>query len=80
MGKTTGYPPNLNANYDFSIQFDALPVLPVILLYNNSDEEFPAKCAIMFQSQSEKYLDCECLAMLGRQLYTQLADVVNNKT
>jgi len=75
-----GYLPSLNANYDFSIQFDALPKIPVILLYNNSDEEFPATCSILFESKCEKYLDCECIAMLGRQLYTQLVIAQNHKT
>lgn len=67
-----GYSPNLEANYDLATQFDALPLIPIILLFNNSDEEFPAKCTILFESQSEEYLDCECLAMLGRQLLDHL--------
>ena len=67
-----GYPPSLKANYDFVTQFDALPMIPIVLLYNNSDEEFPVTCSILFESQAEKYLDCECLAMLGRQLLSHL--------
>lgn len=67
-----GCPPDLNANYDFTIQLDALPMVPVILLYNDSDEEFPATCSIMFEAQAEQFLDCECLAMLGRQLFNHL--------
>lgn len=67
-----GYSPNLTANYDFAIQFDALPMIPLVLLFNNVDEEFPANCSILFESQAEKYLDCECLAMLGRQLFSHL--------
>ena len=70
-----GYLPRINANYDIAMQFDALPKIPVMLLYNDSDEEFPATCSILFESQCEKYLDCECIAMLGRQLYTKLTNV-----
>ena len=67
-----GFPPSLKANYDFVVQFDALPMIPLILLFNDSDEEFPATCSILFESQAERYLDCECLAMLGRQLFSHL--------
>jgi hypothetical protein len=71
-----GYPSSLKANYDLAVQFDALPMIPIILLYNDSDEEFPATSSIMFESQAEKYLDCECLAMLGHQLFSHLKKAV----
>ncbi len=67
-----GYPPLLEINCDFSIQFDALPMIPVVLLYNDMDEEFPAKSSLLFERRAEKYLDAESLAMLGRQLFTRL--------
>lgn len=67
-----GYQPSLKVDYDFMIQFDALPLIPVLLLYNDSDEEFKATCSIMFEAQAETYLDCECLAMLGRQFFLHL--------
>ncbi len=75
-----GYRPSLSANYDFVVQFDALPMIPIILLFNNADEEFPATCSILFESQAEKYLDCECLAMLGRQLFSHLKLPLNDNT
>ena len=71
-----GYPPNLKTNHDFALQFDALPMIPIILLYNDSDEEFPATSFVMFESRAEKYLDCECLAMLGHQLFSHLKKAV----
>jgi hypothetical protein len=67
-----GYPPVLDVKYDFSIQFDALPMIPVIMLYNDRDEEFSAKCSVLFESRVEKYLDAECIAMLGWQLFSRL--------
>ena len=67
-----GYPPALEVQYDFAMQFDALPMIPLILLFNDLDEEFPATCSMLFQSRIEKYLDAECIAMLGRQLFFQL--------
>ncbi len=68
-----GCPPKIAANHDFAMRFDALPKIPLILLFNNADEEFPAASSILFESRCEKYLDCECIAMLGRRLYTNLA-------
>jgi len=67
-----GYPPVLDVKYDLSIQFDALPMIPVIMLYNDMDEEFSAKCSVLFESRAEKYLDAECIAMLGWRLFSRL--------
>jgi hypothetical protein len=66
------YLPALEVEYDCAIQFDALPMIPVIMLYNDADEEFSARCSLLFESRAETYLDAECLAMLGRQLFVLL--------
>lgn len=63
--KISGYPPTDEFPYDFSMQFDALPKLPLLLLFNDQDEEFPAQCSVLFEKRAEKYLDMECLAMVG---------------
>ena len=68
----SGHQPNLDVNYDLAMQFDALPKIPVILLFNDADEEFSAKCSVLFERRAEKYLDAECLAMLGWQLFNHL--------
>jgi hypothetical protein len=67
-----GFPPDIDVRYDLSMQFDALPRIPLLLLYNDADDEFPAKCSVLFESRAEVYLDAECLAMLGRLLFTSL--------
>ncbi|MCF8025389.1 MAG: DUF3786 domain-containing protein [Desulfobacteraceae bacterium] len=67
-----GYPPNLDIDYDLAMQFDALPRVPLLMLYNDADEEFPAKCFVLFKSGVEKFLDSECIAMLGWQLFNHL--------
>jgi hypothetical protein len=67
-----GYPPVIEVDYDLAVQFDALPKIPVILLFNDADEEFPATCAVLFERKAEKYLDAECIAMLGGQLFSRL--------
>jgi len=69
-----GYAPDIDPDYDAAIQFNALPRIPLLLLYNDGDEEFPAKCSVLFKASAEKYLDGECLAMLGRLLFTRLRD------
>ena len=67
-----GYTPAIEVTYDLSMQFDALSQVPVIMLYNDADDEFPAKCSVLFERRAENYLDAECLAMVGRLLFTYL--------
>ena len=67
-----GYPPVIDARYDFAAQFDALPMIPVMALFNDRDEEFPASCSVLFERRTETYLDAESIAMLGRQLFSRL--------
>jgi len=74
-----GYSPGIEVTYDLSMQFDALPQVPVILLFNDADDEFPAKSSVLFERRAERYLDAECLAMVGRLLFTYLKKAVGNK-
>lgn len=60
-----GLPVDLGLSYDLSIRFEALPRIPLLLLFNDEDDEFPAQCALLFQKKAEKYLDMECLAIIG---------------
>ena len=54
--------------YDLSFRFYALPRIPVVLNFNDSDELFPAACSILYNSSAENYLDMECLSMTGTLL------------
>jgi len=63
--KIGGYPTAEDFPYDLSIQVDALPKVPLLLLFNDQDEEFPAQCSVLFEKRAEKFLDMECLAMVG---------------
>jgi hypothetical protein len=67
-----GYLPDIKVTYDLSIQFDALPQVPILMLFNDADDEFPAKCSVLFQRRAEKYLDPESLSMVGRLLFLYL--------
>ncbi|MCP3955577.1 MAG: DUF3786 domain-containing protein [Desulfobacterales bacterium] len=70
--KLGGYAPDEDFPYDVCYCFDALPKISMLLLFNDVDDEFPAKCTILFQARAEKHLDGECLAMLGAQLAGRL--------
>lgn len=61
--KLGGLHHELGISYDLSMTFNALPRISILLLFNDSDEEFPAKCTILFQKHAEYYLDPESLVM-----------------
>ncbi len=58
-----GTDPGLDWNYQLRFRFDALSRVPMLLLFNDVDEEFPAQCLVLFQRRAERYLDMECLAI-----------------
>ncbi|MDY6972857.1 MAG: DUF3786 domain-containing protein [Thermodesulfobacteriota bacterium] len=72
-----GYNPGMELSYNVILQFDALPRLPILLLFNDEDDEFSADCRLLFERQAADYLDMECLAILAWLLadyLTQLSD------
>ena len=71
-----GVSPQEQFNQDITMQFNFLPRVPVLLLFNDEDEEFPASCSVLFERRAENYLDAECLAMVGRFLFESLSDAV----
>lgn len=70
--KFGGLPFDINISYDLTMRFDALPRISLLLLFNDSDEEFPAHCSVLFQKQAEYYLDPESLAMTSAFLAKSL--------
>lgn len=54
--------------YDLSLVVPALPKVPLLLLFNDADDEFPPACSVLFERRAEHYLDMECLAMTGMLL------------
>jgi hypothetical protein len=57
-----GHPPAVTFSYNLSMQFKALPKIPLLMLFNDADTEFPARCMVLFERRAEDYLDMECLA------------------
>ncbi len=62
---TAGGVEKLSNSHDFSVEFFALPKIPVILNFNDKDDMFAAGCSILYQASAENYLDMECLAITG---------------
>ncbi|WP_300674427.1 DUF3786 domain-containing protein [Desulfoluna sp.] len=60
-----GRPFDTDVSCQFAYQFQALPKVPVFLLFNDTDDEFPAQATLLFQRNAAAYLDMECLAMVG---------------
>ncbi|MFW6283777.1 MAG: DUF3786 domain-containing protein [Desulfosalsimonas sp.] len=63
---------DLGVSCDLSVRFQALPRIPVYMLYNDADEDFPADCSLLFERRAARYLDMECLAMIGMVLAQRL--------
>jgi hypothetical protein len=62
----------MDISYDLSMRFDALPRISLLLLFNDGDEEFPAKSTVLFQKHAEYYLDPESLAVTSASLVSKL--------
>jgi hypothetical protein len=60
-----GKDPNLNWGYQLSMKFDPLLHVPILLLFNDADEEFPPQCLLLFERRAETYLDMESMAILA---------------
>jgi hypothetical protein len=69
-----GFSPDLEMSYELCMKFFPLPKVPMLLLYNDRDEEFPAHCSLLFESHADKYLDAESLAILGMILSLYLRE------
>lgn len=52
-------------SFDLKMRLNALPNIPVFLLFNDVDAEFPAEIRVLFERRAEKYLDMESLAIVG---------------
>jgi hypothetical protein len=66
----------MNVSYDLVVQFNALPRISLLLLFNDNDNDFSANCTILLNRDAEYYLDPESLVMvkgyLGNNLIKQL--------
>lgn len=54
--------------YDLAVQFDPLPRVSMLMLFNDRDEDFPAGCSVLFEKRTGDFLDMESVAVLGHFL------------
>ncbi len=73
-----GKDPGLDWGYQLSMKLDPLPHVPILLLFNDADEEFPAQCLLLFERRAEKYLDMESMAILAWLLTDDLNQSLGN--
>lgn len=64
-----GSSPDADYPYDLAAVFNALPRTPLLMLFNDADDEFPAHTTVLFKQSADRFLDAECLAMLGVALF-----------
>jgi hypothetical protein len=69
-----GVPGDQTLSYDLIMQFQALPRMALLLLFNDGDEDFAPYATVLFWRQAEYYLDPESLAMTSALLAKRLAD------
>ncbi|MBI5523822.1 MAG: DUF3786 domain-containing protein [Desulfarculus sp.] len=60
------------ARVDLAIAFTALPGLPLMVTFNDADEDFPAEAKLFYDLTAPNFLDLECLAVLGLILVLEL--------
>lgn len=67
-----GLPTDLGVACDLCRCFRPLPKLPLLLVFNDADEDFPASASLLFEKRAATYLDAESQAILGHALTNRL--------
>jgi hypothetical protein len=57
--------------------FIPLPKMPLLLVFNDADDDFPASASLLFEKRASTYLDAESQAILGHQLSRRLLAAAN---
>jgi hypothetical protein len=60
------------SSFDVAIEFEALPRIPILLRFNDTDEPFPAQCSILFRKSADQFLDLKSLEVAGTLLAGKL--------
>ncbi len=67
-----GRSPETEYPYDLSAVIPALPRIPLLFLFNDADEQFPAQASILYQRRAAHFLDAECRVMVDWYLQEHL--------
>ena len=70
-----GRPPETEYPYDISAVLTALPRIPILFLFNDADEQFPAQTSILYERRAASFLDAECRVMIDWYLLDYLKKV-----
>jgi hypothetical protein len=57
---------------DLCRRFAPLPKVPLLLVFNDADEDFPAAASLLFEKRASTYLDAESQAIVGHALTQRL--------
>lgn len=60
------------ASADLALYFNAMPKMPLLLTFNDADEDFGAEAKVFYDLIAPNFLDLECLAVMGLILVLEL--------
>ncbi len=72
-------PPDTDIACDLCRQFSLLPKVPLLLIFNDKDEDFPAAASLLFEKRADGFLDAESQAILGNRLTIRLTAGMNGE-
>ena len=67
-----GRPPETEYPFDVAAVIQVLPRLPVLFLFNDAEDQFPAKTSILYERRAASFLDAECRVMVDWYLLEHL--------
>lgn len=67
-----GRVPETDVPCDLCRRFTPLPKVPLLLVFHDADDDFPAAASLLFEKRASVYLDGESQAILGRALSLRL--------
>jgi hypothetical protein len=67
-----GSQPDMDIACDLCRRFTPLPKIPLLLVFNDADDDFPASASLLFEKRASTYLDAESQAILGHVLSDRL--------
>ena len=69
-----GTPAEMEIACDLCLRFVPLSKVPLLLVFNDADDDFPAAASLLFEKRASTYLDAESQAILGHALVNRLLD------
>lgn len=57
--------------------FSPLPKVPLLLVFNDADDDFPASTSLLFEKRASTYLDAESQAILGHALSSRIQAIAD---